>query len=160
MLRERETDLNRDTGVTKLKTCSGGAPNIYLTSYFLNPKPNPYPFLDPGRVIPGNAGGPGPGRRVGSQNPNPLGSCAPPDPRSGFFGAVRGPASYLFIVLFYYSSSSVIFFNIRLYQFSGPSSMACRMCMMLIVERETMIVKEDWRKLRGRDICWGQGCTS
>ena len=41
-----------------------------------NPKPNPYPFSDPGRVLPGNAGGPGPGRRAGSQNPNPLGSCA------------------------------------------------------------------------------------
>ena len=45
-----------------------------------NPKPNPYPFLDPGRVIPGNAGGPGPGRRAGSQNPNPLGGCAPQTP--------------------------------------------------------------------------------
>ena len=61
------------TGSTKLKKCSGGAPNILLTSYFFNPKPNPYPLLDPGRVIPGNTGGPGPRRRAGSQNPNPLG---------------------------------------------------------------------------------------
>ena len=55
-------------------------PEHFLSSYFFNPKPNPYPFLDPGRVIPGNAGGPGPGRRAGSQNPNPLGGCAPQTP--------------------------------------------------------------------------------
>ena len=45
----------------------------------------------------------------GIPKPEPTGGLRPPDPRSGFFGAVRGPASYLFIVLFYYSSSSVIF---------------------------------------------------
>ena len=77
--------------------------------------PNPYPFLDPGRVIPGNTGGPGPGRRAGSRNPNPLGGLRPPDPPSGFFGTggvqrhiffasyfiIPHPASYFINVLFY-----------------------------------------------------------
>ena len=142
------------TGATKLKKSSGGAPNIYLTSYLLipdsvifyylvhevcnilynpgnlgnvvflispeswkyypipkpNPKPNPYPFLDPGRVISGNVGGPGPGRRAGSQNPNPLGGCAPQTPARGSSGRsgvqrqicvssyvfIPHPASYVF----------------------------------------------------------------
>ena len=68
-----------------------------------NPNPNPYPFLDPGRVISCNAGRPGPGRRAGSRNPNSVGGLRPPDPRSGFFRAVRGPAShfcYHLILLF------------------------------------------------------------
>ena len=67
-----------------------------------NPKPNPYPFLDPGRVIPGNAGGPGPGRRAGSQNPNPLGGCAPQTPArvsSGRSGVQRH-ICYRLILLF------------------------------------------------------------
>ena len=80
-----------------------------------NPKPNLYPFLDPGRVIPGNTGGPGPGRRAGSQNPNPLGGCAPQTParvssgRSGVqrhifsssYFIIPHPASYFFNVIFY-----------------------------------------------------------
>ena len=69
---------------------------------FFNPKPNLYPFLDPGRVIPGNAGGPGPGRRAGSQNPNPLGGCAPQTPArvsSGRSGVQR-PIFYCLILLF------------------------------------------------------------
>ena len=89
------------TGSTKLKKCSGGAPNIFLTSYFFNPKPNPYPFLDPGRVIPGNAGGPGPRRRAGSQNANPLGGCAPQTPArvsSGRSGAQR----HIFVIVLFY----------------------------------------------------------
>ena len=67
-----------------------------------NPKPNLYPFLDPGRVIPGNAGGPGPGRRAGSQNPNPLGGCAPQTPArvsSGRSGVQRH-IFYRLILLF------------------------------------------------------------
>ena len=68
------------TGSTKLKKCSGRCPEHFFNVLFFNPKPNLYPFLDPGRVIPGNAGGPGPGRRAGSQNPNPLGGCAPQTP--------------------------------------------------------------------------------
>ena len=48
--------------------------------------PNPYPFLDPGRVIPGNAGGPGPGRRAHPETQTHWGGYAPPDPPSGFFG--------------------------------------------------------------------------
>ena len=50
------------------------------------PNPNPYPFLDPGRVIPGNAGGPGPGRRAHPETQTHWGGYAPPDPPSGFFG--------------------------------------------------------------------------
>ena len=58
------------------------------------PNPNPYPFLDPGRVIPGIAGGPGPGiaggpgpgRRAHPETQTHWGGYAPPDPPSGFFG--------------------------------------------------------------------------
>ena len=72
--------------------------------YYHIPKPIP------NRVIPGNAGGPAPksspyGRDPGTQTHWGL---RPPDPRSGFFGAVRGPASYVFTGVCYYSSSSVI----------------------------------------------------
>ena len=45
-----------------------------------------------------------------SRNPNPLGGLRPPRPPVGFFRDGRGPASYFFSVLFYYSSSSVIFY--------------------------------------------------
>ena len=67
-----------------------------------DPKPNPYPFLDPGRVIPGNAGGLGPRRRAGSRNPNPLGGCAPQTPArvsSGRSGVQRH-ICYRLILLF------------------------------------------------------------
>ena len=87
------------------------------------PNPNPYPFLDPGRVIPGIAGGPGPGiaggpgpgRRAHPETQTHWGGYAPPDPPSGFFGTggvqrhiflasyfiIPHPASYFINVLFY-----------------------------------------------------------
>ena len=87
------------------------------------PDPNPYPFLDPGRVIPGIAGGPGPGiaggpgpgRRAHPETQTHWGGYAPPDPPSGFFGTGGvqrhiflasyfinpHPASYFINVLFY-----------------------------------------------------------
>ena len=87
------------------------------------PNPNPYPFLDPGRVIPGIAGGPGPGiaggpgpgRRAHPETQTHWGGYAPPDPPSGFFGTGGvqrhiflasyfinpHPASYFINVLFY-----------------------------------------------------------
>ena len=77
--------------------------------------PNPYPFLDPGRVIPGNAGGPGPGRRAHPETQTHWGGYAPPDPPSGFFGTggvqrhiflasysiIPHPASYFINVICY-----------------------------------------------------------
>ena len=37
-----------------------------------------------------SGGGPGPGRRAGSRNPNPLGGLRPPRPPVGFFRDGRG----------------------------------------------------------------------
>ena len=50
------------------------------------PNPNPYPFLDPGRVIPGNAGGPGPGRRAHPETQTHWGATRPQTPRRVFSG--------------------------------------------------------------------------
>ena len=81
------------------------------------PNPNPYPFLDPGRVIPGIAGGPGPGiaggpgpgRRAHPETQTHWGATPPQTPRRVFSGRA-GSSVIFFSVLFYYSSSSVIFY--------------------------------------------------
>ena len=103
--------------------------------------PNLYPFLDPGRVIPGNTGGPGPGRRAGSQHPNPLGGCAPQTParvssgRSGVqryiclssYFIIPHPASYVFNVRFVNLVDPVVavYIFVKLYAFVLPFREAC-----------------------------------
>ena len=95
--------------------------------YYPNPEPNPKPkpisLLGPGTGNSGYCGRTRTGycgrtrtRAAGaSRNPNPLGGLRPPRPPVGFFRDGRGPASYFFSVLFYQSSSSVIFINVLFY---------------------------------------------
>ena len=82
--------------------------------YYPNPEPNPKPkpisLLGPGTGNSGYCGRTRTRAAGASRNPNPLGGLRPPRPPVGFFRDGRGPASYFFNVLFYYSSSSVIFY--------------------------------------------------
>ena len=95
-----------------------------------NPKPNSYPFLDPGRVNPGNAGGPrhkpslvhGATRGSESRNPNPQGGCT-----ARVFSRRYGVQRHMFMAICYHFSSSLILPR-------DCFSIECTLCLLSAVE--------------------------